>query len=91
VAAYGIRLPAGDPSSQAPREGSAPAGPAPLRLTQFGIGGILVFMTTKIKTNLYIDPALWTALRHVALDQRIPISRLVERLIAAYLKERKKR
>jgi Ribbon-helix-helix domain len=84
-------LPPGDPSSEAAREGPAAAGLAPLRLTQFGIGGILVFMTTKIKTNLYIDPALWTALRHVALDQRIPISRLVEQMIAAYLKARKKR
>jgi post-segregation antitoxin (ccd killing protein) len=48
-------------------------------------------MTTKMKANVYIDAALWTQLRHVALDQRIPISRLVEQMIAAYLKDRKKR
>lgn len=39
------------------------------------------------RTNLFLDPALWKALRVRALEESTTATELINRLIAAYLKK----
>jgi hypothetical protein len=42
-------------------------------------------MTEKQRTNLFIDPELWRALRVRALEEGMSATALLNRVIAAYL------
>jgi hypothetical protein len=43
------------------------------------------------RSTLYLDRELWNEARKAAIDEGVPVTRLVERLIREYLERRKRR
>jgi hypothetical protein len=43
------------------------------------------------RSTLYLDQELWNEARKAAIDEGVPVTRLVERLIREYLERRKRR
>jgi hypothetical protein len=43
------------------------------------------------RSTLHLDQELWNEARKAAIDEGVPVTRLVERLIREYLERRKRR
>jgi hypothetical protein len=44
----------------------------------------------RAKTTLYMDPALYKALRIAAIEDGTPVTRLIEQIVREYLERRRK-
>jgi hypothetical protein len=47
-------------------------------------------VAAKARTSLYLDPALYKALRIAAIEEELPATQLIERLVREYLERRPK-